>query len=148
MHALCSNGVLTQGKRRHRGVRGGECGASLVEVMVALVVLAVALLGTGSFFVYAFGQMEELKTKRIALELASAELDRMLAVDYSDVVSGTQSGVTLGDYTATVTTVVTERSAGSPAYDYREVVVTVSWQKQGRALEVVLSTIVGKKWSD
>lgn len=125
-----------------------QAGASLVEVMVALVILGMALLGTGGFFVYAFGQMAELKIRRVALEMASAELDRMLAADYSDVVSGTQTNIALAGYTATVDTAATEKSAGSPTHYYKEVVVTVSWQKQGRPFSVVLSTFVGKKWSE
>ncbi len=115
---------------------------------MAMIVLGVALLGTGAFFVYGLGHMEEQKTRRVALEVASARLDRLLAMDYAGVVSGAESGVSVGAYSGTVTTAVSEQSDGSPVYYYKTVTVTVSWQKQGRPFDVALTSIVGRRWTD
>jgi len=113
-----------------------------VEVLVALTLLSVVVLGAAGFFVHSLRSIQDARTKRIALQVASSQLDRLLAADYEDVVSSTDSAAMVGDFPASVTTEVTERSDGNARY--KEVEVTLGWQIGSRTLSVTLTTIVGK----
>ncbi len=126
------------GRPRRRGM-------TLVEVMMALVILTITSVGSGAFFYQAFGMIETYRSKRLALDIASARLDRLQSAgtNYADVADTSETGLTIGQWPATLSTQVTERF-DAPAR-YKEVKVTVSWIKDQQNHQVSLESIVGKK---
>lgn len=60
-------------------------GTTLVEVMLAIVILLIVTLGTGAFLYYsAIGIVTE-NNKRVALESANSRLEDMRAANYADM---------------------------------------------------------------
>lgn len=116
---------------------------TLVEVVVGIVLAGVVALGAAGFFYHSISLIDNSRTKRIALELVSSRLDDALASTYDSVLPSTESGVTVGNWTGTALTQVTEYSEGSA--HYKVVQVTIKWQKAGNTYQVALSTIVGEK---
>ena len=50
---------------------------TLIEVMIALIILTITAIGSGAFFYQAFSLMETARNKRLALDLATAQLDSL-----------------------------------------------------------------------
>jgi len=112
--------------------------------MVALVILGIMMVGTSAFFAHAMNQIEDARSNRIALETASAKIDEALTAAYDTIRSNTES-TTVGEWPATITRTITERSAGSPTYRYKEITATVTWTKRGAGHTVSLTGIVGNR---
>lgn len=58
-------------------------GFTLVEVMMAMVILVLLAVGSGSFLLYSRVQVELQKDKRAALEVASGRLEELRAAAYN-----------------------------------------------------------------
>jgi prepilin-type N-terminal cleavage/methylation domain-containing protein len=122
---------------------------TLVEVMMALVILAVLAVGSSAVFGHSFGMIETSRSKRLALDLASSRLDRLQSAgtSYADVAAASETEITVGPWPGSVTTEVDEKSESTMdgTIYYKEVTVTVSWIKNQQTNSVSLDTIVGKK---
>jgi prepilin-type N-terminal cleavage/methylation domain-containing protein len=108
-------------------------GFTLPEVMVALIVLCVALLGmaalTGSIV-----RAGALSRDRVeATTLAQSKIEELKNTGFSSMASGNDSQ---GAFTRTWTV-----SAGVPAANATTIVTTVSWAWAGATRTVVLRTI-------
>jgi len=68
-----------------RGKRKDERGFSLVEVLVAMVLLGFAMLAMGSLFLSSMEHSRQGRHDMVALNLASEILERMRAVDFDEV---------------------------------------------------------------
>ena len=78
-----------------------ENGFSLIEVLIALVILVIVILGGGLYFFYGRLGINREGYRRAALELASQKLEELEAVNY--------------------------KAVNYKAVDYKKVTVTVSW---------------------
>ena len=112
--------------------------------MVALMILGIMMLGTGAFFAHAMNLIENARSSRVALEAASARIDEALTAAY-DTVRDANETTTVGEWPATIACAITERSAGTPVYRYKEITVTVTWSKRGADHTVSLTGIVGRR---
>ena len=116
---------------------------TLVEVLIAMVLLGIAMVGTAGFFVHSIELIDAAKGRRIALEMVSSRMDQLLASDFDDVVDATETGVQVGQWDATMTTAVTTCTEGSA--QYKEVAVTAAWTRGAQAQSVAFTSIVGKQ---
>ena len=106
-------------------VRKSKKGVSLVEVMVAVLISAIVMLGGSLFFVSSTDQINLREQYRAASRLASQRLEELKAVDYDTVIEGeVKDSVTLksSSYNRTVAT----KDLGS----LKEVTVTVNWASE------------------
>jgi Tfp pilus assembly protein PilV len=138
--ARVSRKVLNS-KRGFR-VRTPQKGTSLIEVTVAISVLAIVVLGTAFFSVYTSGKIGLSKQHRAALQLASQKLEQLRAdneigIDMAD--GETSEEVSSGDLSYTRTTVTED--CGS----YREVTVRVRWTQMGKDRDISLVSLYVKK---
>lgn len=62
-----------------------ENGFSLIEVLIALVILVIVILGGGLYFFYGRLGINREGYRRAALELASQRLEKLKAADYSKI---------------------------------------------------------------
>ena len=122
--------------------RRANKGISLIEIMLAISVLAIVVLGTAFFSFYTSGQVGLGKQYRAALQLAGQRMEQLRADNELsiDITEGeTSEEVSSGDLSYTRTTVVEESGLN------KEVTVTVSWTQMGKERNVSLvSLIVGQ----
>jgi prepilin-type N-terminal cleavage/methylation domain-containing protein len=62
-----------------------KCGFTLVEVMIAIVILMVVALGNAAFLYHSQVGISTQGNKRVALEAASSRLEEIRASDYNDI---------------------------------------------------------------
>ena len=128
-------------KRRHKA-RRSQRGTSLIEVMLAISILAIVVLGTAFFSFYTSGQIGLGKQYRAALQLASQKMEQLRADNEIgiDITEGeTSEEVSSGDLSYTRTTVVDDSGSN------KEVTVTVSWTQMGKDRNVSLVSLIVEK---
>lgn len=122
----------------------------LIEVLVALLILAIGILLIVRFQGTTFENRAIINQRNEALQLAQSRIDQLRhyqvldttsgKVAYEDIANGSES-VTKASTIYTVSWVVTEQT--SP--DYKVIQVTVTWtDRDNVAQSITLSTIVGR----
>jgi prepilin-type N-terminal cleavage/methylation domain-containing protein len=71
-----------------------RCGFTLVEVLIASVILAVIIVGIGFFFGYMIKQSEIMDDRTQALELSRQGIEEMRTADFETIPDGTTGPVT------------------------------------------------------
>ena len=71
--------------RRRRSQRRGDAGFTLMEVMVAGLVLVVGLIAISQFFGSAMARVMDSRTRSILHQVASEEIEKVRALKYADV---------------------------------------------------------------
>ena len=121
-------------------VQKSKKGTSLVEVMVAALILAVVILGGSYFYVGSTNQINLREQYRAASRLAGQKLEELKAGNYDAVTIGeVEDSLTLENSTYS-RSVVTE-DVGL----YKKVVVTVNWGPVGMERNVSLVTLIAPK---
>ena len=108
-------------------VRRGEEGFTLVEVLVATVILVSVLMTVNSLLLNALTQVAVSKRASDAAAVAQRDLENLHGVAYAAVQSASRTE-TLGAHTYTVDRVVTNND---PQPNMKRITVTVSWNLQG-----------------
>jgi prepilin-type N-terminal cleavage/methylation domain-containing protein len=121
-------------------VRKSKKGVSLVEVMIAVLISSMVMLGGSLFFASSTGQINLREQYRAASRLASQKLEEFKAVDYTTVAEGqVTDNVTLenSSYSRSVVT----QDLGL----YKQVTVTVNWTTGVKVNNVNLVTFIAPK---
>jgi len=121
-------------------VRKSKKGVSIIEVMIAVLISSIVMLGGSLFFVSSTNQINLREQYRAASRLASQRLEECKAVDYDTVVEGTvNDSVTLesSSYSRSVVT----NNLGL----YKEITVTVNWGPIGQLHTTSLVTLIAPK---
>jgi prepilin-type N-terminal cleavage/methylation domain-containing protein len=118
-----------------------ERGFTLVELLLAIVLLAILTIGGLNFFVYGRSDINREGHRRVALELASQKFEELKADGYALVISEDESNLSLDNISCLRTTSVTEIEIG----ELKEVTVTVSWDEKGVTNNVELTTLIAKR---
>jgi prepilin-type N-terminal cleavage/methylation domain-containing protein len=130
--------VSAGGRRRARPAPG----FSLIEVLVAISIFSISVLGVQALFLGLVQTTTQNSQYASAVELAQAELENLRALPYSEVDSRTATTTVAGtEYT--IASVVTE---GVPQPETKHIVTTVSWVgrgavSQGFAMETIYAEI-------
>lgn len=112
-------------------------GASLMEAVVAAVVLLVVILGHTLTFQHARGQIHLRKQSRAVVQLASQKLEELKAADYQTLTTGeVEEQVTLDDLSCRRVTDVSLQGS------YKMVKVTTFWQQRGQEHDISLVTFL------
>ena len=122
--------------KRFKTTRNSSKGFTLFEVLIGIVILSVALLGTASLTgsIISYNQLADQVTR--ATTLAQDKIEEFKNTDYSSI---TGSSETLSIYS--ITWVVED---DTPATDMKTISVTVGWNWKGAGRDVVLRTIIGQ----
>jgi prepilin-type N-terminal cleavage/methylation domain-containing protein len=115
-------------------------GVSLIEVMIAVLITAIVMLGGSMFFASSTGQISLREQYRAASRLASQKLEELKAADYDTVVVGTDTDNVTLESTTYNRSVVTQ-DLGS----YKEVTVTVTWGTGAKQNNINLVTYIAPK---
>lgn len=108
---------------RHR-----EEGFTLVEVLVAIVIMAYILLAVNVLLVAGVTQVAVSKRASDAAAVAQRELETLRDVPYAVMQSASPRTETLGTHTYTVERVVADND---PEPNMKRITVTVTWNLQG-----------------
>ena len=112
-------------------------GFTLIEIMIAIFLLVVAMLGVISVTVMVIKGNSFSKTMTTATTLAADKMEELKNTAYASLADGTDTQETLYTRTWDVT-------ADSPATGMSTLVVTVAWTWQGTGHNVVLRSIVSQ----
>ncbi|HOD28136.1 MAG TPA: prepilin-type N-terminal cleavage/methylation domain-containing protein [Syntrophales bacterium] len=112
-------------------------GFTLIEIMIAIFLLVVAMLGVISVTVMVIRGNAFSKTMTTATTLAADKMEELKNTAYASLADGTDTQETLYTRTWDVT-------ADSPATGMSTLVVTVAWTWQGTGHNVVLRSIVSQ----
>ena len=121
-------------------IRKSKKGVSLIEVMIAVLISSIVMLGGSLFFVASTSQINLREQYRAASRLASQRLEEVKAVDYDTVVEGeVTDSVTLknSSYNRSVVT----KDLGS----WKEVTVNVNWVTGVKVNNMNLVTFIAPK---
>jgi len=136
-------------RTRRRAVSAGErrrarpaLGFSLVEVLVAISIFSISVLGIQALFLGLVQTTTQNSQYASAVELAQAELENLRALPYREVDSR-MTMTTVAGTQYTITSVVTE---GVPQPETKHIATSVSWVgrggvSQGFALETIYAEI-------
>lgn len=122
---------------KFRNVRKG---ISLIEALVAMLVLAVGITGGSYLFVFGRGQIRLRNEYRVAVRLASESLEKLKATAYTDIAVGTDVNDIMVDSRTYTRKVTTTNDLGG----YKQAGVTVSWQilPSSKQFDVSLVTLI------
>ncbi len=111
-----------------------EKGTTLIELMIAIIVIASVILGGGMFFVYGRVYIVRETHRRAAILVASQKLEEFKASDWDVLVLGVPEGesppeeVTTGDNSLIPYNIITNAQyLDHSGQEYLEVTVTVEW---------------------
>jgi prepilin-type N-terminal cleavage/methylation domain-containing protein len=149
-------------RRLNRACRG----MTLVEVMLATLVLALLAIGGGAFLQHGTGQVMTQQSERVAAELANGRLDELRASGYASfkptvsnytiwylqklsnswarTSTDPSETVTVGGkvYPMRTTVQYQDVDGGAASYDYVQLTVAIRF-RAGSTEEVVLTTLCG-----
>jgi type IV pilus assembly protein PilV len=118
-----------------RGTQSGDRGFTLVEVMVALVVIAIGVMALSVIQTRSSGDVYATGRQTRALNLAQERVETVRAAGYSAAVSG---GGSSGPFTWAT-------RVDSLSTDLKAVTVSVSWAELGRPRTVQLQTMLSAR---
>jgi type II secretory pathway pseudopilin PulG len=129
--------------------QSGRCnwrigGFTLIEVMMGVMIIMIAIVGTFAYFTYGRTALDLAGHKRIAAEIASARLEEMRGVAYAKLLTKaeTDTVVSMGEVDGKRSTIITDVDEDNDGkVDYRVVTARVTWLKNGRTQTVELVTI-------
>jgi len=121
-------------------VRKSKKGTSLVEVMVAALILAIVMLGGSFFYVASTNQINLREQYRAASRLAGQKLEELKAGNYDAIATGeVTESISLENSTYSRSAVTEDLGS------YKKVVVTVNWGPVGMERNVSLVTLIAPK---
>ncbi|TET11030.1 type II secretion system protein [Candidatus Aerophobetes bacterium] len=118
-----------------------ESGFSLIEVLIALLILSIVIAGGGLFFFYARCAIVREGHRRVALQTASQKIEELKATSYEKILESMPFPKEEVDNLPSGNTITTEiEDLGG----YLEATVTVSWQNNSPQ-KVSLVTLIASR---
>ena len=110
-------------------------GLTIIECLISIIILAIMLTAGMAFYFNAQASMRGAIHKRIAVEMASAEIESIKNMDYASITLGgwPQTDVSIGDLTGKKDVVVSNTGG------YKQVQVVVSWQDKSVSLDTYIA---------
>lgn len=119
--------------------RADEKGFTLLEIIIALLVMMISVLGTASLFIFAINYNSGSRDRTVALAIAQQRIERLRNIPFTDAAlnataaAGTTETLQTNNRTFAVTTVITDvpGSPPAPTTEARRKVITVTVRPLG-----------------
>jgi type IV pilus assembly protein PilV len=121
-----------------------ESGVTLIEILIAVTILAIGLLGVAGLQVTAIKGNSHGNTISQATAIAEEQVEIIRNMDYSEVTFDPNPFVE-NNVDGTIYTRTTEVEDNTPLNDLKRVTVTVSWTAGNKNRQVQLRTIVSNE---
>jgi len=118
-----------------------KSGITIVEVMVAIVIFTILILGGFASFFYGRSHISHSNHERMALELTKEQIEILKATPYDELPEEDDENITLGGIQFNRNTVISDGTGGGV---YKEITVTTIWQEQGNPVSVQIATIIAQ----
>ncbi len=82
--------------------RGGEKGFTLIEVVIAAIILAIVISGIGFFFMHIIGLSDQMDDQGRAVEICREGLEALRTQDILSMSEGWQTPITSEGFTSTI----------------------------------------------
>jgi prepilin-type N-terminal cleavage/methylation domain-containing protein len=116
-------------------------GTSLIEVVVAMLILSILIVGAHYHFVYGRGQIALRRNYRAALHLAAQKIEELKAGNYNDITNGKKhKTMALGKLSCNRCTDVNDVGL------YKKINVNINWNQMGKEHNMSLDTFIAPKW--
>ena len=121
-------------------IQKSKMGTSLVEVMIAVLISIIVILGGSFFYVASTNQINLREQYRAASRLAGQKLEELKAGDFDAIATGeVTDSLSLDDSSYSRSTVAEDFGL------YKKVTVTVNWGPVGREHNASLVTLIAPK---
>ena len=123
-------------------VQSNHNGFTLVEALIAILVLSVMLLGLVPAFLKAYNLQNETALREVAMDIAHERLEMLRSMDIDDISSNSTSvtrQINKNDVTYTVNSTVTSLFSG----DLKQVTVRVYWNYRNQQKSYNATTTIG-----
>ena len=124
---------------------GKSKGFTLIETLIAILLLSIGLLGMGTLLYSVMGYNEYAETVTTATTLAQDKLEDLKTADYSSIVvespvcldeNGSVGGIYCREISSVSETTLTNMRR------FKEITVKVSWNWKGDAKNIAVTTII------
>ncbi|MFH1581821.1 MAG: prepilin-type N-terminal cleavage/methylation domain-containing protein [Pseudomonadota bacterium] len=123
-----------------RRLRNNNSGFTLMEVLVAMLILSVGLLGMAALITGIINSNKLSNRISVATVLAQDKMEDIKRIGYDNAVGGTEDYDTISDYSLYKR--ITNVATGDPAAGLKKITVTVYWESDDHS--VVLNTILAE----
>jgi type IV pilus assembly protein PilV len=120
---------------------GHEAGFTLIEIMIALVILSISLIALAGLQISAIRGNAFSKRMTTAVTIAEAKIEQLKNMPYVNIQSEASAQLTQGNMNFTRQVVVTNNS---PIANSKTVDVTVTWSDGSKSHTIPISTIVSQ----
>ena len=115
-------------------------GVGLIEVVVAIMILVIVMIGGSLSFFHARNQVHLQKQSRAAVQLTSQKLEELKAANYDDIAAGdANENLALDDLSCR------RKIEAELVGAYKKVKVTTTWTRKDREHSVSLVTFIAPK---
>ena len=121
-----------------------DSGVTLIEILIAVTILAIGLLGVAGLQVTAIKGNSHGNTISQATAIAEEQVETIRNMDYSEVTFDPNPLIE-NNIDGTIYTRTTEVEDNTPLTDLKRVTVTVSWSAGNKSRQVQLRTIVANE---
>lgn len=122
-------------------------GYSIVEVLVAILILIIGILGILSYFFFSQTNLNLERHRRTALQIAQSRIEYLRTVSYNNLMDYIENGTNVNideivGKRITIIEDVNDPEDGDILSDYKKITVKVVWFENKRNNEVMLQTII------
>jgi Tfp pilus assembly protein PilV len=115
-------------------------GVGLIEVVIAIMILVIVMIGGSLSFFHARNQIHLQKQSRAAVQLTSQKLEELKAANYDDIAVGdANENLALDDLSCR------RKIEAELVGAYKKVKVTTTWTRKDREHNVSLVTFIAPK---
>ena len=125
-----------------RVLRNDEQAFTLVEALIAILILSVMLLGLVPAFIKAYNLQNEIALREVAVDIAHEKLEKLRTMDIDDISSNSTSvtrRINKRDVTDTVNSTATTLFNG----DLKQIIVSVYWNYRNQQKSYNATTTIG-----
>ncbi|MCX7917566.1 MAG: hypothetical protein N2589_05510 [bacterium] len=128
-------------------MRKNKNGYSVVEILIAILIIIIGFIGTLSYFLYSQINLNLERHRRTALQIAHSRIEFLRTISYNNLMNYIENGTVvqideISGRRITMIEDINDPEDTDSLPDYKKITVKVIWFENRRNNEVVLQTII------